>query len=803
MKTTGTFFLLLLAIGVMAQSRITGTVRDKDGRTLEAATVLLHRQNDSVVVRSAVTDKSGGFALNRVHPGSYFLRVTSVGYAPFSGLPMMMVDSGETKLPDVVVFPEAKRLQAAEVVTKKPFVEWKLDKMIVNVETSPFFTPAMSALEILERSPGIEVDYMRNTIGLVTKPGTTIYINGRRSYLAGTDLLNYLRGLPAGSIEQVEVMSQPSAKYDADNGGGIINIVLKKNQADGLIGSLTASAVFGYYFKTRDNLMLNWRQEKFNLNFTMGISDNKTYLDQHTLSSFRSGYGAPFSQYQDYQTSTVSDSRSYTPQLAMDYQVSKKTSFGVILSGLFSTNTASTGGTVLLEDSLKQVIQQQAVPGYNRNTVSNPGVNVNFLQTLGGGGELAADADYLHYHSPGVQNSYLLDGLLPSEIDIYAFKADYSRPLGRKGGEHDTKIEAGFKTSYVRTDNNSLYTQYDTLQKMWEPDTALNNHFIYSENINAIYVNLSRQLSKKWSVEFGVRAEQTIAKGDELVQDGGFRHSYLNAFPTGYVGFVPNDKHSFSVSYGRSIGRPSYLDLNPFRYVINQYNIREGNPNLQPTFNNSFELQYHYKSELFVGLSYYRFDNLAARVYETTGQGNDLLTILTKENVAFRRNIFLFVGYTKRLTKWWNASWQLIGINAKLDDPANVGYTVDRLTGFKIYFNNNLLLGGGWSVDLRANFATRWMEGIRIHQTPIWNNSVGVNKKMLKNKATLTLNINDPFDIYRPGLTTDATAFFTRMDNRPESRTLTVSWNYRFGKAKQRREHNGGSAQDEQRRVNL
>jgi hypothetical protein len=156
------------------------------------------------------------------------------------------------------------------------------------------------------------------------------------------------------------------------------------------------------------------------------------------------------------------------------------------------------------------------------------------------------------------------------------------------------------------------------------------------------------------------------------------------------------------------------------------------------------------------------------------------------------------------LTKWWNANWTIVLINAKLDDPANVGYTVDRLTGCKVNFNNNFPLGKGWSMDLRANYATRWMEGIRIYEVPLWNNSVGVNKKMLKDKGTLTLNLSDPFYVYRPGQTTDATGFFTQMNIRPESRFLTVTWNYRFGKAKQqRREHDGGSADEEQRRVNF
>jgi hypothetical protein len=805
LKKMKPILLLLLIVTSTAgwtQPRIAGTVRDDTGRSLEAATVLLHRQKDSTVVRSALTDKSGSFHLTRLVPGTYFITVTSVGFGAYSGGPLR-VDSATASHAEIALTPTARDLAAVAITSKKPFVEWKLDKMVVNVESSPFFSPGMSALDILERSPGIEVDYIHNTIGLITRPATTIYINGRRSYLTGIDLLNYLRGLPAGSIEAMEVINQPSARYDAGTGGGVINILLKKNQSDGLIGSFTASAVFGYYFKTRDNIMLNWRRDKWNLNFTLGYSDNKTLNDLQTLSSFRAANGLPFSQYQYYQTSTVIDTRSYTPQLTVDYQLSKNSSLGLQVQGLFSDNRTTTGGSVLLLDSLKQGVQQQPVPGLSSNTVSNPGVSLNWLRTFGGGRELTADADYLHYHSPGIQNSLGLNGSLPSDIDIYAVKMDYSQPLGAQGKGHNTKLEAGIKSSAVRTDNNSLYTRYDSVQKSWSPDIALSNHFIYSENIEAAYLNVTRQMDKKWSIELGLRAEQTIAEGHELVQGGNFHHQYFNVFPTGYLGYVPNDRHSFALSYSRGIGRPGYLDLNPFRYVINAYNVRQGNPALQPDFGNSVDLEYHYKSEFYAMLLYYYGENLQARVYETSGQGDSLVTILTRKNVAYRRNIFLVLGLTKALTKWWNASWQIVFINAKLDDPANTGDPVDQLTGAKLNFNNQFPLGQGWSIDLRANFYTHWMEGIRIHQLPVWNNSVGVNKKLLGDKLTLTANLSDPFYVYRPGQITDATDLYSRTDIRPESRYLTFTANYRFGKARQqRRQHDNGSS-EEQRRVNF
>ncbi|GGB02703.1 TonB-dependent receptor [Puia dinghuensis] len=823
MKTTKLFLVLvtgllafcpLLLFAQGAGGKVLGSILNKEGQVVEAATVLLRRQKDSAVVRSAVTDKTGAYAFGRVAAGNYFLSITCVGYQRYTGGAIAMDSSDAVVVaPDIRLSPAVKDLKAASVVSQKPFVEWKLDKMVVDVAASPFFNPGLSALDVLERSPGITIDYMTSIINLNGRPGTVVYINGRLSYLSGQDLLNYLRGLPAGTLDQIEIMSQPPAKYDAAGSGGVINIILKKNQADGVYGSVTTSAIFGYYFKTRDNFLLNWRKDKLNLNFSYGIADNKKFNDQHIVSSFRSGYGFPFSQYQDYQTSTISDGVSHTPRLSLDYQASKKTTLGANLTGLFSTNNSVTNGPINLYDSLYRMVQHTNFINGTQSPVTNFGANVNLQQKLKKGKELSADADYLYYHSPGTQNSdnylydnngnalapYLVNGVVPSQIDIYAFKTDYSRPLDSAG---KSKLEAGVKTSYVRTDNDAEYTQYDTVQKSWQPDAALTNHFIYTENINAAYLDVSKQLNKKWSVEVGVRAEQTVARGNELVQGNRFTRNYFQVFPDAYIEYKPNNVHSFDANYGRRMDRPSYLDLNPFRYVISQYSFREGNPALQPEYVNDIQVNYHYKGVFSVLLDYIKFDNLFARVVKSSGQGNDLITIQTKENVAFRRNIFLFVFYSRALTKWWNANWLAGFINSKLSDPANTGDVLDQISVFRCDFNNNFPFGKGWSLDLRGFYTTRRLEGIRIYALSDGYFSTGINKKVLKNKGTLTANINDVFYQSRPGQTSEAATFFTKTVNRPESRYLTLTFNYRFGKIKQQQQHSG-SADDERGRVNF
>jgi hypothetical protein len=820
-------FLLLSGLPLLLAAQppfvsVSGVIRNRNGQALEAATVFLKRQKDSSIARTAVTNRSGEYAFSRLTPGRYFLSVSSIGYAPYSG--GVVTPDSTAVVQDILLAPAQKELKAVSVVTQKRFVEWKLDKLVVNVAASPFYDPGQSALDVLERSPGVVIDYFSNTISLNNRQGPTIYINGRLSYLSGQDLINYLRGLPAGTLEQIELITQPSAKYDAAGSGGVINIILKKNRADGLFGSFTASAIVGYYFKTRDNLVLDWRSGKMNLDLTYGIADDPGFNDQHILSSFRPGYGLPFSQYQDYSTSTVSTSVAHTPRLSVDYQASANTSLGLNLNGLFSSASNNTNGPINLYDSLYRLTQRETFINSVSTPVANFGANLNLQQKLDKKGtELSADADYHYYHSPGTQNSYnypydanglplgpeLLDGRLPAQIDIYAFKTDYSHPFRLKrqrdsAGSADAKVEAGIKSSYVRTDNDEQYTLYDTLQKKWQADTALTNHFIYTEQINAAYVSVSEQLNKKWSLEMGLRAEQTLARGDQTVQNSRFSRNYFQLFPTVYIGYTPNEVHSFELSYGHRMDRPGYVDLNPFRYIINQYNIREGNPNLQPEYVNSIDISYHHKSDLLIWLDYIKLDNLFTRAFVNGGPGNELLTIQTKENIQSRRNIFLSIYYNKALTHWWNASWSLSYVNARLADPADAGNTVDQITAVRLYFTNQFPLGKGWALDLRGNYNTRRLEGIHIYALPSGSASVGFSKKLLQNKGSFTATLNDPFLFYKPGQTSEAAGFFMKTTNHPESRILTLTFNYRFGKAKQQqRRQSDGSAQDEQRRVNF
>jgi hypothetical protein len=696
---------------------------------------------------------------------------------------------------------------------QKPFIERKIDRLIVNVSSSPV-NAGQTALDVLEKSPGVSVDDNGN-ISINGKQGAQIFIDGRINYLAGPDLLNYLRGIPASQLDQVEIMTQPSAKYDAAGNAGILNLKTKKNQYNGFNGSVTINGNFGVYVKSNENLTLNWKKNKFNISANYGISWFNTFNNTYAERGFRTGYNMPFSQYINQFMPNIYKNRPNTPRVTMDYQASKNTSLGMGVSGFFTQNQQFANGTTNVYDSLKNLQRYEVSGQQTKTTVSNLDFNLNLQQKIDKKGkELTVDADYIFYHSPGYQTSdnyfynqagtqyapYLLNSHLPSDIDIYSAKADYSQPL-----PGNTKLETGVKTSYVRTDNDAQYTVFDTLEKQWVLDAGLINHFIYTENINAGYINFTKQIKKKWTLQLGLRAEQTISKGNELVTNYVFKKNYTKLFPTAYLNYAMNDDNSFTISCGRRIDRPSYLDLNPFKYIIDRYTIRQGNPYLQPVFTNNVELEYNYKGMLDITLNYTKTDGLITTVLDNITQGGDNITTQTRENVDSRRNVGIAVDFDKQVAKWWRIDYTLLLSNNRYTSHATGLDTIYNLTTFRAFINNDFPLKNGWKLNLSAFYLGKRPEGVLIYAQSAGAFSFGGSKKILKDKGTITLNMNDPFGMFwGPVFSNETTTFKSTTTNRRDNRYLSLTFNYRFGKElKIQKRRTDGSAQDEERRVNF
>jgi iron complex outermembrane receptor protein len=799
--------------GSPSGGRISGNIMDDKGQSLEAVTVALLHADDSSRIKETVTNKAGHFAFSEVPDGKYLVLASSVGYSRLFSVPVEVTGQNARVLPPMVLTGSSSNLTAVSVVGKRPPIEQKADKTIINVDASPS-NAGSTAMDVLEKAPGVTLDKDDN-ISLKGKQGVTVMIDGKPTYLSATQLADYLKSLPASAIDQIELMTNPSAKYDAAGNSGIINIKTKKNKLKGFNGNINLTQVQGVYPKPSASLNLNYRTGNFNFFLNAGYSHwegfqvlniQRKYLDTnaaHTVNSI-------FQQ----TTSMHFINPEGNLKLGMDYYVTSKTTVGFVVSGFMNKEMDNSGSNIQLLNPNYVVDSLVYSPNTNNTSWKNGSANLNFRHTYDSAGrELSADLDYVRYSSVSDQyfnnqtfspNKDLLDqsiltGHLPSTINIYTFKTDYTRPLAK-----GYKLETGLKLSYVNTNNTADY--FDVVSGKADVDTTKTNAFIYRENINAAYATMTKQYGKKWSVQAGLRAENTNYYGHQLGNgltvinnDSSFSRSYLNLFPTLYVTYDVNDKNTFTLNYGRRIDRPAYQDLNPFLFFLDQYTYQAGNPYLQPQYTNNVELSHTYKHWLTTTLNYSYTVNFFTETFQQLGQA----TIVRNGNIGSRQNAGIAVSAQIPVAKWWMAILYS-NLNYNKFTGMLYGSNIDvSATTLLLNLVNQFNFKHGWSGELSGFYRTKGVEG-QVIVDPLGQGTVAVSKKILKDKGSLKFSVRDflytnQVHGYINFQQTDAT-FHNRRDSRQVAMTFTLN----FGKPLKGVSNSGrrnGGAGDEQSRV--
>lgn len=805
---------IFLATNLMAQNKIgsiKGQIQTNDGKPLEAIAISLLHEKDSLVAKTAITNAQGFFEFDKVLVGNYFIAINASGYKNyFSNIIQVTVSNPVFNIQSIHLIAAAKNLGEVTVVAKKPFIENKIDKMVVNVEASTT-SSGLSALEILEKSPGVTIDNDDN-VSVKGKQGVVILIDGKPSYLSGKDLANYLRNMPANQLDQIEIMTQPSAKYDASGNSGVINIKTKKSKANGFNATLSSSAIFANYFKNTNNLTFNIRKNKLNIFGNYGYASWVGFNEINIQRSFRANENTNANRYFNQSTFGKFKGLPHNFKVGADYFATQKTTLGFAITGSVDDRIFTSTGTNQIFDSLHNFTQYNQSNSQTKDPWTNVGFNVNFRQLIGtNGSEISADADYVLYRTKGnqysdnylfnannslVEEPYLLKGYLPANIDIYTFKTDYTKVLDK-----DAKIEAGVKLSYVQTDNDAQYNKYVESQKSWIVDTTRSNHFIYKEYINAAYINFSKQV-KKIGIQLGLRAEQTIAKGSQIVKNISFNKNYIQVFPTAYFSYKLTDDHTFGLSYGRRIERPGYQDLNPFQYLLDRYTYREGNPYLQPQFSNNVEVSYNYKGQLNASINYTNTSDIINDILQTTKDGDNYITAQTKSNIATRKNIGIAINYNKNLYKWWTVNLFTNIYNNNYEGFIGIEKVALNITAFTINASNQFNFGNGWTGELSGFYNSKNLVSSVILAQPQGFFSFGAGKQILKQKGTVRLNVRDPFWIMKFKGNTTMDKFITDVQTKWDNRRCIISFSYRFGKVLQSQQRKKGTAsQDEQNRV--
>jgi len=785
-----TVFTLLLFSFANAQTtggKISGAILDDAKKPLDGATVILLIAKDSTVVTTQITNPDGSFAFQNLTDNTYLIKATYIGYKNYRSGNVIVSQQNTVNLPAIILSPTGKALNEVTVTAQKSFIEQKIDRTVVNVGALISNT-GTNALEVLQKTPGVQVDADGN-ITFKGKSGVLVMIDDKPTYLSAANLATYLRSLPSSSLDQIELMDNPPAKYDAAGNAGVINIKTKKNTIRGFNAVVSVDDEQGFYGRTNESINMNYRVDKVNLFANIAYNEQRTFRRLEIDRDYYDANGDFLSSLKD-----ISYFRptSYNTNIkaGMDFFASPKTTWGVVFTGTISPDHDSSPVNSLIYGANGQLDSTINTLNTSKNTFNSKGINVNYTHKFDSvGRELTFDLDYIRDVSGSnqlfVNNTFLPDGTLtnsqtlsdnlPSTINIYSAKADYTHPLKGKA-----KLEAGIKSSYVNTNNAANY--YNVVDGVSTIDYNNTNQFLYKENINAAYVNFNKDFGR-FALQSGLRVENTNGYGNQLGNaekaDSSFANHYTNLFPTAYLSYnLDTAKHNVLVaSYGRRIGRPNYASLNPFTFFVDEFTYFSGNPFLKPQFTDNYKLAYSYRSLFTVAASYNYTSNVQGETIHNTGD----VFISTTGNIGQEKMIDLSVNTNFQPAKWWAVNLYLEVYNNAYQGAFYDGYLDQSKTTFSANSSNQFTISQTWSAEISGWYAGSGTYGQFI-TLPKGMLNAAIQKKILNNKGSIKLSMQDILHSFSPSGTitniTDATATF---HNFVDTRVATLAFTYSFG----------------------
>jgi iron complex outermembrane recepter protein len=787
-----------------AASTVTGKVTDDKNEPLPGAVAEIRNAADSSLAKVIVTDANGDFAFANLKPGKYFLKTSMVGFTTYRS-DVFNYDGNEKQM-SVKMSVNLVNLKEAEVTAIKPLVEVRADKTVFNVENSINSTGS-TAYELLQKAPGVVVDNNDN-ISLKGRAGVLVQIDGRDLHMSQEELGDYLKSIQSSDVESIELISNPSSKYEASGTAGIINIKLKKNKNFGTNGTLTAGYAYGTrteFSKYNTSLAINNRSKKFNIyaNYgnNWGTRQTEFYLHREQK---------PFIF--DAATFFRREGMNHNYKAGVDYTLNKKHTIGVMMNGNYgdidgrnrTTNTISNFNTEVADS----ILTSNATVKIHMNSV-NANLNHRFTDTLGH--ELTTDFDFGSYvgsrnaHQPNVYttpdgNTVLAARLYrsysPSVITIYTFKSDYSQKF-LKG-----KLGAGYKLSFVETDNNFGF--YNIIDNIENYDTTRSNHFVYTENVYAGYLNYQRTFGK-FDVQGGVRMENTASEGvlkaaTSNPEDKDVKRNYIDFFPSGGITWNVNKNNTLGLTYSRRIERPNYQELNPFEYKLDELSYRKGNPFLNPQYANNFSLSHTYKYTYTTEIGYSRTQDFFAQISDTIPGGK---SYLTTRNLATEEVRSIDLSGSAQLAKWYSLFLHVGVYNQEYHADFGNNKTINNsITFLSLYGQNTFKLPKDFTFEVSGWYNTGGVWGGAYVTDAQGAIDLGLQKKLFKEQGTLKLSFTDILETAPWHSHNVYAGIVILAHGNWESQQLRASFTWRFGnrQMKNQRQRTTGS-DEEQRRI--
>lgn len=788
-----------ISSSLLAQHVVKGVIYDEQLKPVSAAIVSVYNSDKTTFIKAGISAENGTFEIKNLSNGTYVLNITSLGYKPYDSQSFKLFNA-DKDFENITLTFASESLDEVVVKAEKPMVQVLADKTVFNVQNT-ISAAGDTGFELLRKAPGVLIDN-NDSIIVEGKAGVLIYIDDKPSVLRGQDLVNYLKTIQSTDIDSIEIITQPSSKFDAEGNAGIINIKFKRDKSLGTNGTLSSGITYGEFGRYNTSVSFNNRNKKTSI---YGSFSNRFGESLNFINLFRIQNNTIF----DARTETIFDTNSNNARLGFDYYASKKSTFGIIMTGNFSNGNSDSNSRTPISDIGSNNPNEVLIAGSDsENKTSNLYANLNYKFSTENEFDINVDLDFGKYSSDrtNLQPNQYYNGnetelisetinymITPIDINIFTSKIDFEHKL-LKG-----KFSFGAKYSKIVTDNQFDFFDRINGQDVINEDRT--NAFKYNEDISAVYVNFNRKYNKI-SVQAGLRVEQTISDGIltalQEEQNDRVKRNYTNWFPSGGISYQMNEKNSFALTYSKRVQRPNYQSLNPFEYKIDELSFSRGNPFLQPQYTDNLKLSHTYNYRLNTSISYSFIEDFFAQVTEAVGEDQNFIS---QRNVANQKVINLGISYPTKLNDWWSI-YASVNAYRSIYEATNEDFISTSQNTLSFYAQNTFKLPKGISAEMSGWYSSPSVWGGTYQTKSLGSLNLAVQKKFFDDKLTARLAFNDVLYSSPWKGNTEFGALTINGSGGNDSRQIRFNLSYNFGRNEIKKARNRDTGlEDEKNRI--
>lgn len=780
-------FIFILSASTIAQNSATTAVKELtgiiQGRVIDSKTkealpyVNIIIKSENKTVSGSITSEKGTFVIKNLALKNYSVEIQFIGYTTIIKSVNLSNKQKNFDFNTIALEENTVQLEGVEVVREKSMIEQKIDRKIINVGKD-LLSSGATAAEIMNNIPSVSVDPQTNEVSLRGNSNVRILIDGKPTTIEASQLLQQI---PSASIKQIELITNPSAKYNPEGMSGIINIVLNKNTKIGLNGSVTNGVTFGITPKLNSSFDMNYRSGKFNLYANYGINIGKQSNRGYVNTTEIGKEDSQIFRFADYNT-------SHLAKIGFDYSLNDKNTLSFYTNqNIFNGKGVSSTIVDFVNNTKADVLQLFENKTNNYNQTYNFDYKTNFKKE---GHNLELE---INYSTEENEENALFNTVFENNIDTNdiadtrentLINLDYVNPL-----TETAKIELGLESRIENTKNNFLL------------DSAFNSNFEFERNIYSAYSTYTKQLGK-WSFQAGTRFEKYNAQAlfkKASENNRNIEDDFFTLYPSGYINYSPSEKNTFNLSVSRRVDRPSLEQLNPIREWSTPQIDSEGNPELVPQFTNSFEFNYTRKTKIgsITTAVFYRkiYKEITRIIFESPTNAEKL--ILSYDNLVDNNAYGFEVSGNLQFTKWLSSNLSADLYSKKVNGVVdNESLSID-VTIFNTRINNTFKINKNLRLQLSGMYRGRDLR-LQFVREPMWKIDAGASQNILKGDGTITFRVSDIFNSFN----------FSFDGDRPvrrngqfkwETQTAYIGFNYRFGngknKAIQRKERDSNETQ--------